>query len=324
MHRFNIVTLTDDIVARGKITAQDVLTLRQSVFGDGHVWPDEAVAMFDLMQKRLPACAEWPAFFIEAMTDYIVNQTDPHGHVDTANARWLIAMISRDKEVWSDTELELLINVMDKAKSSPDFLEAFILKAVCDAVTSGKGPTRRGMNLQAGSIGAGEVDILRRVLYAAGGPGHLAITRTEAEALFDINDATLKGQNDPSWRDLFVKAIASHVMTISGYQPPSREEALRREKWLDDANTNVAGFFGRMMSGWRDAFAAHTPPQEQRLADVLAREAEHVSEVEAQWLHERILRNGQVCENQKALLAFLKAESPQIHPVLRDLFAKAA
>lgn len=324
MHRFNIVTLTHDIGTRGKITAEDVISLRQSVFGDMRVCPDEAMSLFNLMQKRLPACAEWPEFFIEAMTDYTVNQAEPHGYVDKANARWLIAMVSRDNETWSDTELELLVNVMDKAKSSPDFLEAFILKTVCTAVITGKGPTRRGLQLEAGSIGAGEVDVLRRVLYAAGGAGNMAISRTEAEMLFDINDATLKGKNDPAWRDLFVKAIASHVMTVSGYEPPSREEALRREKWLDDDSVDVAGLFGRMMSGWRDAFTAHTPPQEQRLADVLARESEHVSAVEVHWLRERILRNGQVCENQKALLAFLKSESPQIHPALNDLVARAA
>ncbi len=142
--------------------------------------------------------------------------------------------------------------------------------------------------------------------------------------LFDINDATLNGDNDPAWRDLFVKAIANHVMTISGYEAPSREEALRRERWLDDANVNVAGFFGRMVSGWRDVLTSYTPPQEQRLADALAREAEAVQEHEAEWLRERILRNGSACANQQALLAFLKSESPSIHPALGDLVARAA
>lgn len=51
MHRFNIVTLAMDIAKRGEITSADILSLRQSVFGDMRVWPDEAQALFDLMQK---------------------------------------------------------------------------------------------------------------------------------------------------------------------------------------------------------------------------------------------------------------------------------
>lgn len=58
MHRFNIVTFAMDIAKRGEITAKDVLTLRQNVFSDARVWPDEAQALFNLMQKRLPSCEE--------------------------------------------------------------------------------------------------------------------------------------------------------------------------------------------------------------------------------------------------------------------------
>lgn len=259
------------------------------------------------------------------MTDYVVNQTEPFGYVDKANARWLIAMISRDDLLWGDTELETLLQVLDKAASCPQFLEDFVLEAVRKSVIEGEGPTRRGMSLQPGQITAGEIDVLRRTLYAVGGPANIGIDRREAELLFDINDAMLDAEPNPEWSDLFVKAIANHVMTLSGYEPPSREEALRRERWLDEENAGVASLFGRMMqSGWRDILAAYTPPQERRLADQLAREAEAVSQGEAEWLRERIMRNGRVCENQKALLAFLKAEAPSIHPALSGLAAKAA
>jgi len=324
MYRFNIVTLAMDIVKRGEVSASDVLTLRQSVFGDGRVWPDEAMALFDLMQKRLPACEEWPGFFAEAMSDYLVNQIEPYGYADKANARWLIAMINRDEQLWGDTELETLLQVMEKSISRPQFLEDFVLECVRKSVIEGRGLTRRGMQLEPGCVKAGEVDVLRHALYAAGGPGNVGIDRREAEALFDINDATLNGANDPQWRDLFVKAIANHVMTVSGYQPPSREEALRRERWLDDANVDVAGFFGRMVAGWSSVLAAYTAPNEQRLADVLAHEGEKIDASEAAWLRERIMRNGHACENQKALLAFLKAGAREIHPALGELIAQPA
>ena len=59
------------------------------------------------------------------------------------------------------------------------------------------------------------VDILRRIVYAFGGNGAVAMAKSEAEVLFDLNDATAGADNDPSWNDLFVKAIASYVMAAS-------------------------------------------------------------------------------------------------------------
>lgn len=51
---------------------------------------------------------------------------------------------------------------------------------------------------------------------------------------------------------------------------------------------------------------------------------EQVTEGEAAWLVERIGRDGKVNENEAALLAYLKTESPQIHPVLKDLIERYA
>lgn len=322
MNRVNIVELVEQIFRSNTITADDVLALRRSVFGDERVWPHEADALFALSQKRLDAAPEWHEFFIEAMTDYLVNQEEPHGYVSEDNARWLMGVIHQDGAVWSDTEVELLVHILDKARSSPPSLVQFALNIVKEEVLTGQGPTRRGMNLSPGSIGAGEVDLLRRILYAYGGASAGSICREEAEILFEINDATLSGDNDPAWQDFFVKAIANHVMALSGYRAPSRQEALRREEWLSDTSVSVGGFFSRMASGWRDVFATYEAPQED--LDLDRAIAERINEGEALWLCDRILKNGQVCPNQQALLQFIRDESPDIHPDLKPLLDQAA
>ena len=178
------------------------------------------------------------------------------------------------------------------------------------------------MELKPGSVCLAEVDLLRRILYACGGDGSAAVSRQEAEALFDINDATLHGDNDPSWQDLFVKAIANHLMALSGYSVPSRQEAMRREAWLSDTEVSVSGFFDRMLSGWRDALSNYEPPRRDHRMEAVINEK--ITSSEAGWLKERMMRNGHVCANQKALLAFIRAESLDIHPELRHLLDLAA
>jgi hypothetical protein len=106
------------------------------------------------------------------------------------------------------------VKVLDRAKLSPVKLVRFALEQVKLAVTVGDGylgHARSNRRLSPGVIGEVEVELIRRILYAFGGDGNIAVTRQEAEVLFDINDATAEASNDPAWSDLFVKALANFL-----------------------------------------------------------------------------------------------------------------
>ena len=305
--------------------------MRRAVYQDGTIDPAELETLFVLDEAAERRDPEWSAFFVEAVTDFIVNQEEPQGYVSEANGRWLIDRIAKDGLVTTATELELLVTVLEKATSSPDQLSAFALDQVKHAVVQGDGPLARGV-LTPGCVGAVEADLIRRVLYAFGGEGNIAVTRAEAEVLFDINDATAEADNDPAWTDLFVKALANTLMAASGYQPPNREVALRREAWLSSETGGVGDFFGKMVSGGlKGIFEAYRQPdieerwaeRNQRFAEASAA-AEVVGEAEAQWLADRIGRDGKLHENEKAVLRFIAEQSPDIHPSLQSLIDKAA
>lgn len=315
------------IARSGRISADDVLAIRRVVHSDGHIGADEAEWIFALNAACREQDREWHGLFVEALTDLVVNQMTPAGHVSPENANWLMARIDHDGHVDSATELELLVNIIDKAISCPPALSAYALAQVKHAVLTGDGPLRRGMHLAPGRVTAGDVDLLRRVLYAMGGRQHVAITREEASVLFDIDDATDGAANDPAFHDLFVKAIANHIMFASGYAVPSREEALRREQWLDDTSVDVGGFLARMASGLKGVIGLYRQPEDDgsdHVAAMASAMAGRVSEDEARWLADRINRNGRITGPEAALLAFIRDESPDIHPALKPLLDKVA
>ncbi|TPJ34362.1 hypothetical protein [Mesorhizobium sp. B2-8-3] len=322
------------LTSKNKITAEDVTMLRREVFADGVVGRGEAEALFALDQTARDKCGEWAPFFVEAVTDYIVHQEKPEGYVSEQNADWLVRTISRDGMVDSRTELELLVHVLEEAKSSPGQLSAYALEQVAHAVIDGKGPLMLGGDLVPGLIATAEVDLLRRILYAYGGDGNIAITKAEAEILFRINDRTAAAENDPSWNDLFVKAIANYVMCSAGYEPPTREVALRHETFLDEAAPTLGGFFGRMVSGGlAGILGAYQSPGDieaewearNRATEALARRAETIDASEAEWLTERV-GGGQrpLRDNERALLTLIRHASPEIHPALKPLLDKVA
>ncbi|WP_442583465.1 hypothetical protein ACSBOB_16520 [Mesorhizobium sp. ASY16-5R] len=319
--------------AKEMISAADVRAMRALVYPDGVVSRAEVEKLFRLNAAAKSVCPEWRDFFVEAATDHLVHQERPEGYVSDENAGWLIKMISQDGVVETLTEVELLVTVLEKAKSSPEKLVAFALEQVASAVIGGAGALARVEGRRPNVVDQDEVELIRRVLYAFAGDGNVAVTRAEAEILLRINDASIEAENDPAWNDLFVKAMMNFVMFVSGYQTPSREEALRHEVFLDSPNVGVGGFFSRMVSGglsailrrddmpqdtddaWRDRNAAR---------DVAVRAAETVDENEARWLAEHLCKSGNLRENERTLLISLRDSAPSVAPALQPLLDKVA
>jgi hypothetical protein len=315
-----------DIISRGSIKDADIAHFRRVFYEDGVISAEEAELLFRINSQCTLKAPAWAELFVEGLTDYIVFQELPQGYVTASKAHWLIDRVSKDGLVDSRTELELIVNVLDKARWAPVSLVKFALEQVKHAVLKGEGPLRSGMSLEPGRITEGEVDLLRRILYAFGGDGHVAVTRDEADILFDIDEAIEDAEPNPAWTDLFVKAVANVIMSTSGYAVPSREEALRQEASLNapDQKTSVMAFLLSMvqsnLSSVKDAYHDQTAEEralahlEHQRIEIITNEA--ITESEASWLATRLCREGRLSPSEIALVAYLKNESPKIHPVL--------
>lgn len=315
------------MIAAAAITASDVLTLRQMIYSGGAIDTAEADWLFELNAAVRTADPAWDILFVEALTDYCVNQVEPQGYVSEDKARWLIANVTRDGQVETARELELLVNILQKSKSSPASLSTFVLTAVRDCVLSGSGPLRGRQKDFRPKVCAQDVALMRRAIFAFGAGGNVSVTREEAELLCDINDATAHAQNDSAWPDLFAKAIGNHLTMASTYCAPALSIAVQRDKWLDDHTVGAGGIFGRMATGLKgvlrrssdDVWAARDKDRDAAIAT-----AAPVDEIEAFWLAGRLNRDGELSPAEEALVRFLKADGGPIHSSLQPLLARVA
>ncbi len=317
-----------EICARGTIGEAEVSELRRAFYEDGKIDAAEAAALCALNRKCTTQDPSWVDCFVEMLTDYVVTQDKPHGYVTAENAEWLATQIATDGRIGTKTELELLVNVLDKARWSPQSLVAFALDQVKIAVLENSGPLRADGMSRSGVITEAEVELLKRILYAFGGDGNLAVTRPEAEILFDIDAATAGNANAESWPDLFVKAIANSVMAASGYAGPSREQALARETWLErrhelpmaesapaEARTGLDGILS----------AYHEQTSIERAIATLERQkveivtGDEVIVADAEWLARRI---SAASPNTLRLLSFLVENRAKVAPDLDQLLAQ--
>jgi hypothetical protein len=323
-----------EMLRRCSINEIDVLRLKSAFHNDCLISADEAEALFTLNETCQQQDPAWPEFYIDALTDYLVNQVEPEGYVMAGEAKRLMARIAPDGVVERKSDLDLIVNVLDQSRWSPVSLSRLALLQVKRAVIDGDGPLREAHPGQQGSIRECEVELVRRILYAFGGEGCVAVTRPEAEVLFDINDAIANPQSNAAWTDLFVKAATNVVMAASGQAVPTREEALRRDAWLMEATGELTplALLSAMVSSSIDAVRATYQDQsaeeralarlEQQRIEIITNE--EVTQADAAWLCERIGRDGRLTPNEAALVAYLKKESPKIHPDLQAAVERLA
>jgi hypothetical protein len=108
------------------------------------------------------------------------------------------------------------------------------LAQVLHGVITGEGPTTLGRIHYSRCIDAQDTALIRRILLAG---GERPIGRTEADLLFDIHEAALDQADGGAFADLFVRAIAHHVLVDAGLPLPSRARALERpvSSWAESA-----------------------------------------------------------------------------------------
>lgn len=319
MNATSIADALSKVGANGFISARDVLFLRRNVFADGIVSIAELDALFELGDRAPEGDREWADFFAEAAADFYLREEAPHGYLTDEEFRTLKARVTKNNERASGLELELLIKLMENAARTPDGMGEFVASQLKRLIAERKGGPH---------VSAEDAALIRRFLFAAGGAGNVAVTRKEAEFLFDLNDLTARAKNDPAWTDLFVKAIANHLMAHLGYAPPSREEALARHAFMSDHSINVGGFLKRMVGGGLSGFGGRRErsPQAERNAarSASAAIAERVTSGEADWLADRIGRDGAVHDAERALVAHLKKLEAELPPKLKAVIERAA
>jgi hypothetical protein len=330
--------LVDSLIAKGSISAEDVLKLRQDIFRDGIADRAEAEAMFRLDSGCATKDPSWTQAYVDVMTDYFVWKAEPSKYVSEENARFLIGHVVADGRIDGVTELEMLINIIHWAESCPEMLAVFALEAVRESILSPETAVY-GSNRPPAVISPADVEIVRKVIYAGASGGGFTVTRREAEMIFELNDSTIEQENAPSWGDLFVKAIANHLMFPRGAPVvPDAKEVRRRDAWLAERR-GVGDIFKGMgkafakadipiAEAWKefDFLGKQSAKEEREREEAQTREAlsrESIDAAEAQWLIGRVMADGVLHENERKLLQFIKQYAPHIDPSMNELFAKA-
>ena len=234
--------LKKELLTDGKIDAEEVAKLREVLYADGKIDQEEADFLFELNDavSGKPNDSSWNQFFVEAISDYLLNDEKSPGVIDEEEGRWLEEKINNDGKL-DTVERALVASLRRKSKSMPQSLNAILSQVAsrfklekdevpaAEAAVAAKAlsetkakasrfDTKKEDNdtdlvllkkglLADGIIDKEEVELLRKTLYADG-----KIDQKEADFIFEINDAVSGKNNDPAWNQFFVQAISDFLL----------------------------------------------------------------------------------------------------------------
>jgi hypothetical protein len=242
----------------------DVLALLREVYAEGIVTREEAEELLAFDRSLAQPSAAWTDFIAATIADHVLLRTAPIGLIDEGKVKWLVAALAGESGRASAGGLAAVLRMVESAGEAPTELLAFAIAQLRSAVVSGK---RRPSSIpipRPHSADGAVAATLRCILFAGSG----AVSRAEAEALFDLHDAVAGGTNHAEFERLFINAIVHHLLARGSHAVPERRGCLA-------AAAPWANMQGKVLGGDDQA-----------------------------WLASRIMRDGKPTVAERALLQF--------------------
>ena len=319
MSLFNIVQV-ENVCQRGSIRDGDVALLRQAIAPESALDEASIDDLFRIQALCHLQAPQWPEFFIECVTDYLIAEKDPAGYLTLDQVNYLLTRIERNGCLETKIEFDLILNLMDKARWAPSRLATIALTEIHQAVAAGAGVLRGGQECASGEMKRQDLALINQVLTAFGGDECMPLTRPEADILFAIDECVTATLPNETWNVMFAAIVANIMLAASGYRVPPRDVALATLQSSPDAeNTSQSAILERIVS----AYQRLTP--EERAVGRLERQrieivtGERIEEPGALWLSQHLETRLGSSSALDDLIQCLQSLDVRLHPILQNI-----
>ncbi len=208
----NLRELAERVRANGSITEEEAMTMRRTIYMAGDIGRNQAQFLIDLNRDTSGNHPAWDDFYIQAMTDHFFWYREQDSPLRQEDAKLLNDLFGFGDGLQDPVQLRVLLSIMFHAKGAPELLRVFALKSIKYWIQRSDSPILSTAPRQIGTLSAGDVEAIRKVIYDGDGGGGVTMGRGEAEMLFELEDATAGRENHPDWRPLFFKALTMHLV----------------------------------------------------------------------------------------------------------------
>ncbi|MBO3760499.1 hypothetical protein [Ciceribacter sp. L1K22] len=205
------------IAGKTALDAADMDRLRRYAFPEGLRSRRDVIALLGINNLCPVKCAEWRNYVIESVTLYLVDGSEPRGIIDDVWGRWLESLLASDGAIHSTLELEIVLHVLETARSVPEFLSTLALDQLRLAVCEDRGAYRHWRNNAGSGVGLDDLTFIYRILRGCVARGKVVLSAPQIEILTRIERETPAGRvHHPGWHDLLSAIVPSEVIARTG------------------------------------------------------------------------------------------------------------
>lgn len=210
------------IAGKGRIDRHDLLILRKYGFPDGILSYEDALLLLALNDMCPDHCDDWPAYFIEQLTAFVVDMAPPRGRLDPLKSAWLTRMLGVDGVIEHPLHLEVLLHAMERASDHAPLLSVFALDQLRHALSTNPAGAHARARPAAHGITDQDLAFVWRIFRQSVDNGRLFLSPQEASTLYMIDNLVRHRQNHPAWTDVMQHASGQDRPLIT----------LRNSPWL--------------------------------------------------------------------------------------------
>lgn len=200
----SLADLANEIISSGQISSEQVKLLRLQIFSEARMLErmleddivdrHEAETLFSINDavSEEDSDPSWRELFVEGITSHVLKDEISPSTLDEEEAQFIISKTGNDGNV-DAIELDLLVNLSASVTSSPPSFHSFVLGALKSAV------------IKEGLVDESNAHRIMRVIYGPGSSAGKTVDELEKSWLMEIDEATKRGANHPSWNILKLK-----------------------------------------------------------------------------------------------------------------------
>jgi len=113
------------VLEKANLNFDDITEFRRYIFETGIASREEAEILMALDRRMTSDVPGWRAFFIEAITDFVVWQSRPTGRISVTDLDWLLGCLT-DKP--SINAVALLFEILRESHEAPQHLSETVMR----------------------------------------------------------------------------------------------------------------------------------------------------------------------------------------------------
>ncbi len=258
----------DAVIHRQHATEDDVCRLRQALYQPGPLSHKHAEHLLTT-HKKIPAKNErWIQFFVDSLADFFLTRERDRLALHEAMEDRLLASIGASAPILDPGHQRLALRLFLRAADVSQRYRQLVLDTVHHHLQHDDHRLLSDLQRQAGSIDVIDLQLIRKLIYGAGGQYPVKIGQITADFLLKLDSPPFSFSSLDMWQSFFSKAMGHYFAA----------DPLRPDETSDRIDNDSVRWFAEQLA------AGHSGPGTATVVAHLVREVECLPPQLEAWL----------------------------------------